>query len=92
MRNIEQVYLVGMDEFGSYNGSTTVTMRLLKGNEVLEVDDVLYVETDADSLAGAWEENVDMMDEVGDGVRLETVTDEEADRLYALRMGEDVAA
>ena len=84
--------MVGMDEFGSYNGSTTVTMRLLKGNEVLEVDDVLYVETDADSLAGAWEENVDMMDEVGDGVRLETVSDEEADRLCALRMGEDVAA
>lgn len=89
MRNAETVYLVGTDEFGAYNGSTTVTMRLLRGNEVLEVDDVLYLEADEESLAEAWEENVDMMEEVGEGVRLYAVTDAEADALYERRMGDD---
>ena len=64
---------------------------MLKGNEVLEVDDVLYVEADEESLAAAWDEHADMMAEDGEleGVRLLAVTDEEADGLYERRMGDD---
>lgn len=91
MRDADTVYLVGTAEFGAHNGMTTVTMRLLRGNEVLEVDDVLYVEADAESLAAAWDEHMDMMEEDGEleGVRLHEVSDEEAEELYALRMGDD---
>lgn len=87
MRDAERVYLVGTDPYGSHQGSTTVTMRLLRGNEVMEVDDVLYVETDQESLEAAWEENLDMLEEAG--VRLLEVTDEEAEELYLRRMGDD---
>lgn len=90
MRNAETVYLVGTEDFGAYNGMTTVTMRLLRGNEVLEVDDVLYVEADEAALAAAWEEHTDMLAlDAIDGVRLLAVTDKEAEELYGRRMGDD---
>lgn len=88
MRDPNTVYLVGMDECGSYNGSTTMTMRLLRGNQLLEVDDVLYVETDQESLESAWGEHMDMLDEDDelDGVIVYDITDEEADSLYDSRV------
>jgi hypothetical protein len=95
MRDANRVYLVGTADCGFFENATTfgstVTMRLLKGNEVLEVDDVLYVEADEDSLASAWDEHMDMLaeDDELEGVSLLEVSDEEADRLYALRMGEE---
>lgn len=95
MRDAELVYLVGMDDCGFFENATTfgstVTMRLLKGNEVLEVDDVLIAETDEESLASMWNEHMDMLDEDGEleGVCLYAVTDAEADALYARRMGEE---
>lgn len=87
MRDAERVYLVGTDPYGSHQGSTTVTMRLLRGNEVMEVDDVLIVESDQESLDAAWEENLDLLAEAK--ARLLEVTDEEAEELYLRRMGED---
>ncbi len=89
MRDANTVYLVSTADFGAHEGATTVTMRLLKGNEVLEVDDVLYVEADGDSLEWAWEDNVGMMKATAsDGMRLYAVTDAEADALYERRMGD----
>lgn len=89
MRDAERVYCVGMSPYGSHKGSTTVTMRLLRGNTVLEVDDVLIVETDRESLEAAWEENAELAEQGEQGLRLLDVTDAEADTLYARRMCSD---
>ena len=86
MRDPNTVYLVGMEPCGSYNGSTTSTMRLLRGNQVLEVDDVLFVETDSDSLEDAWAEHYELAEMEADGIYLTVVNDEQADLLYEGRL------
>jgi hypothetical protein len=68
------------------NGATLSKMMLLRGNEVLEVSGVEYVEQDG--LGYAWEDNVDMMRAGEAGIVLRAVTDAEADALYAARLGE----
>ena len=86
MRDPNTVYLVGMEPCGSYNGSTTSTMRLLRGNQVLEVDDVLFVEADSNSLDDAWAENYELAEMEADAIYLTVVNDEQADLLYEGRL------
>jgi hypothetical protein len=84
MRDANTVYLVGMDEDGAHEGMTTSKMVLLRGNEVLEVAGVAYVEDG--ELHYAWEDNLDMMGAGLDGITLRAVTDAEANALYEQRM------
>ncbi len=91
MRDAQKVYLVGFDaDGGSYNGMSTSEMMLLKGNQLLTVEGVLYIDADEGSMESAWEEHMDMLaDGSVEGVTLDQVTDEEADELYGLRVAPD---
>jgi len=91
MRDAQKVYLVGFDaDGGSYNGMSTSEMVLLKGNQLLTVEGVLYVDTDEGSIEGAWEEHMLMLaDGDEEGITLENVSDEEADELYEMRVAPD---
>lgn len=96
MRNVEQVYLVKLEEgsSGYYVGEDTsgslTKMTLLCGNKVMVIDDVLIAETDADSIAEAWGENEEMLESgEADCCTINDVTDEEADVLWAERIEEE---
>ena len=91
MRDAQKVYLVGFDaDGGSYNGMSTSEMVLLKGNQLLTVEGVLYVDPDEGSMEGAWEEHMLLLaDDDEGGITLENVSDEEADELYEMRVVPD---
>ena len=85
-RNANTVYWVGDDVDGSHQGNTTCRITLLLGNEVMVVPKVMIMENDHEFVQDMWDENMEALKEDGEGYSLRTVTDEEADTLYADRI------
>jgi hypothetical protein len=74
-------------------GGTTIGVGLLKGNTLMEIRGVSYMEsrTTQDDLDDMWADHLEWAEEGRDGIKLTTVSDEEAQKLIEDAFEPDVS-
>ena len=80
--DVNEIYVVGWEE--SEMGYEFNKMKLMKGNELLVVDGVMFY--DEEGLDSSWEDNMEMMLGGEVGIMLINISDEDVKKYYGRRI------